>query len=653
MTDKSKKFCSKSSAKACVSVFLLAALNFLLGCQGISAGGTGIQNSLGILGSSLASIGFGNVTVGKTQTINGTITNTGGSTVSVSKVAITGVGFTLGGLSGGASLAAGQSANFSIQFAPIVSGTSNGNLTVTSDASNTTLTVPVSGVGTSAVGTLSSNPTSLSFSSTNVGQSQSLLETITNSGSASVNISQIAISGTGFSLVGSTSPTTLNAGESTSFNVKFAPSAAGNASGTVTVTSDASNPNLTVALSGSGTATPGQLSSSPTSLSFGSVTVGTNQSLSATVTNAGGTSVSVSSATISGTGYTLSGITTPLTLNAGQSTTFTVKFAPTTSGTASGTVTILSNASNPTLTVALSGSGSTTPGTLSSNPTTLSFGNVTDGSNQSLSATVTNTGGSNVTISTATISGIGFTLSGISTPLTVNAGQSTTFTVKFAPTTAGAASGTVTISSNASNPTLTVSLSGTGTSAVGTLSISPSTLNLGSVTVGNSGSATGQLTASGASVTVTAATTNNSVFSIGGLSLPVTIAAGKSVSFTITFSPTTSGTANGTLTVTSNASPTTSTESLTGTGAAASTHSVNLSWNASTSSNISGYNIYRALYTTSCGSYSKINTLLNTTTLYTDSTVANGSSYCYYATAVNTSSQESGASNIATNVQIP
>lgn len=80
---------------------------------------------------------------------------------------------------------------------------------------------------------------------------------------------------------------------------------------------------------------------------------------------------------------------------------------------------------------------------------------------------------------------------------------------------------------------------------------------------------------------------------------------------------------------------------------------MNLSWNASTSPNISGYNIYRALYTSQCGSYSKINQVLNTTTLYTDSTVANSTSYCYAATAVNTTNQESGYSNIVSNVQIP
>ena len=95
-------------------------------------------------------------------------------------------------------------------------------------------------------------------------------------------------------------------------------------------------------------------------------------------------------------------------------------------------------------------------------------------------------------------------------------------------------------------------------------------------------------------------------------------------------------------------------ETPTGTGGpATSAHTVDLSWTASTSSDVSGYNIYRAPYTSSCGSFSKINPTLNTSTLYTDSDVTSGASYCYATTAVNASNQESSRSNILTNVQIP
>jgi len=98
-------------------------------------------------------------------------------------------------------------------------------------------------------------------------------------------------------------------------------------------------------------------------------------------------------------------------------------------------------------------------------------------------------------------------------------------------------------------------------------------------------------------------------------------------------------------------SSTTATPTAPGT-TAPSTHSVDLSWTASTSSDVSGYNIYRAIYTDSCGSFSRISSIPNANTFYTDSEVVNGASYCYAATAVNSKNAESSYSNIATNVQI-
>ncbi len=395
----------------------------------------------------------------------------------------------------------------------------------------------------------------------------------------------------------------------------------------------------------------GSLSLGASTLDFGSVATGTTKTQTVTLTNTGGLSINVSQASASGTGFQVSGINLPLTLNAAQSTTFTVAFSPKTSGSASSTVTITSDASNPTLALALSGTG-VPVGALGSNPTSISFGNVTVGSKQTLSETVTNTGASSITISQVGISA-GFTLSGIATPMTLGGGQSANFSVSFDPQSSGAVSGDITVTSTASNATLTVPVSGTGTVTVGQLTVSPATLGLGNVVVANSGSGSGTLTASGASVTVTGASSNNSVFSVGGLPLPVTIPAGQSQPFTVTFSPLVKGAASASLTFTSNAQPSTTVEALTGSGTAAPTHSVNLSWNASSSSDISGYNVYRALYGSSCGGYSKINPVLNTTTLYTDNTVADGASYCYAATAVNSSNQESGYSNIVSNLQIP
>src|ERR1019366_10676192 len=106
----------------------------------------------------------------------------------------------------------------------------------------------------------------------------------------------------------------------------------------------------------------------------------------------------------------------PLTLTAGQSTSFTVLFAPTTSGAASGSVSITSIGSNPNWSIPLTGTG-VTPGTLTANPTSLAFGSIQVGGNKSLSETLTNTGGSTVTISQANLTGAAFSIRGLKLPL--------------------------------------------------------------------------------------------------------------------------------------------------------------------------------------------------------------------------------------------
>jgi hypothetical protein len=474
-----------------------------------------------------------------------------------------------------------------------------------------------------------------------VGSSQSLSETITNTGGSSVTISQATISGTGFSLSGITTPVTLTAGQSATFTVKFAPLTAASASGNVTITSTASNPTLTIPVTGTGV-TQGTLGSNPTSLSFGSVTVGNNQALSETVTNTGGSSVTISQASISGTGFSLSGITTPLTLAAGQSASFSIAFAPQSAASASGNVTITSTASNPTLTIPVAGTG-VTQGTLGSSPASLSFGSVTVGNNQALSETVTNTGGSSVTISQASISGTGFSLSGITTPLTLSAGQSATFTVSFAPQSVGSTTGSLLITSNASNPTLSVALTGAGTSTTaGQLTVAPSSINFGSITIGTNQSQTGTLSATSAPVTVSSLGVSGSQFSVSGISFPVTIAAGSSVSFQVAFTPQVSGSSSANATFTSNATNSPTVESLTGSGTAPQ-HSVSLGWNTSSSSGVSGYNIYRAPAST--GPFTRVNSVLDATPYDTDSTVQAGLTYYYAVTAVSTTGSESGYSN--------
>ncbi len=187
----------------------------------------------------------------------------------------------------------------------------------------------------------------------------------------------------------------------------------------------------------------------------------------------------------------------------------------------------------------------------------------------------------------------------------------------------------------------------------GQLSVT-STINEGNVAVGSNGTKTGTLSAAGASVVVSSVNlggTNPAEFSITGLSFPVTVTTGQPVSFTVMFSPQASGGASAVASFASDASNSPADASVTGTGVAANAHTVSLSWNASSSPNVVGYNVYRATYGASCGSYSKIGSSASTT--YTDSSVVNGHAYCYEATAVDSSDVESPDSSPIADVSIP
>jgi hypothetical protein len=289
-------------------------------------------------------------------------------------------------------------------------------------------------------------------------------------------------------------------------------------------------------------------------------------------------------------------------------------------------------------TVAISGPP---PGTLSANPSSLAFGNVQVGNTASLWEALTNTGASPVTISQANVSGGGFSISGLTLPMTLTPTQSVSFTATFTPSAAGAASATLVVVSDAANSPLNVALSGTGTSQ-GVLSVSPATLSFGNVTVGSSVSLTGSLAATGTSVTVSSTGAGNGQFALSGLTLPTTIPAGQSASFTVTFTPSSVGATTSTLTFISDASNSPTTQSLTGTGQAPVSHSVGLSW--SVEPGALSYNVYRKLVTDS--TYTKLGSA-DASATYTDGTVGSGQTYDYVVTSVDAEQEESAYSNIA------
>jgi len=141
--------------------------------------------------------------------------------------------------------------------------------------------------------------------------------------------------------------------------VQFDPTATGTASGQIAISSNSTTGSAaSLALSGTGTAANPQLTISAGSLSFGSVTVNTATTQSLILTSSGTTPVTLTSAAITGAGFTIVGGGFPVTLNPMQALTLQLQFDPTTAGALTGQLTINSNSTTgSSAVVSLSGTG--------------------------------------------------------------------------------------------------------------------------------------------------------------------------------------------------------------------------------------------------------------------------------------------------------
>ena len=182
-------------------------------------------------------------------------------------------------------------------------------------------------------------------------------------------------------------------------------------------------------------------------------------------------------------------------------------------------------------------------------------------------------------------------------------------------------------------------------SSTATLSVNSTSLAFGQVSLNNP--ATQQLTLSStgtASVTVSSAAVSGAGFSVSGLTFPKTLSSGQSATLDVQFDPTAAGSATGKLVIASNSSSgSTSTVSLSGTGEAAAGYQVNLSWDASSGSDIAGYHVYRS--TAGNSTYQLLNSSLDANTSYVDPSVNDGTTYDYYVESVTTSGVSSEPSS--------
>ena len=177
--------------------------------------------------------------------------------------------------------------------------------------------------------------------------------------------------------------------------------------------------------------------------------------------------------------------------------------------------------------------------------------------------------------------------------------------------------------------------------APGQLTPSSSSLNFGNVLTGNNSSAVLWLVNSGGtSLTILNTTISGAGFQTSSANGQI-LAPGQSTTVTVTFAPAATGAAAGSVVLTSNAANSPTTISMSGTGVQPGFHSVSLAWNGN-SSNVSGYNIYRA--PVSGGPYALLSLSPIAPDQFLDTNVAARLTYYYVVTSLDTMNHESAYS---------
>ena len=329
--------------------------------QIVSITGTGIAPAP-VVSLSPSTLTFPNQPVGTTSASQQvTLTNKGYAALSIASIVVAGTNNTDFAQTNtcSSSVAVGASCTIEVSFTPLAIGNRSASLTIADNATGSSQAVLLGGAGLAPIASLS--PTSISFNSAPVGSSSAAqMLTLTNTGTASLTLSSIVISGTNSSDFSQTnncpsSSSSLASGGSCSISVTFTPAAAGARNASVVVADNAAVSPQIASLAGIGLAPVANFS--PSTITFANQYVGTSSlPQSVTLTNVGTVPLNISSVTTTPADFaSLSACGS--SLGVGVSCAIGVFFDPTVSGARTGTLIISDNATGNSQTVALAGTG--------------------------------------------------------------------------------------------------------------------------------------------------------------------------------------------------------------------------------------------------------------------------------------------------------
>jgi hypothetical protein len=483
------------------------------------------DGSTAIVTLSSTSLNFPSLQIGQTspqQTV--TLTNNGNATLNLASSLITGDYAQTNNCP--SALGVGSTCTYTITFTPTAGGARNGALTLTDNAPDSPQ--PISLTGSGYVTTTTVSPSSLTYSNQSVGStSAAQTVTITNTGANAMTVSGVTTSGD-FAQTNQCSSVATN--QSCTISVTFTPTLAGSRSGTLTISDNAQGNPHSVVLGGTGIASSAGFN--PTSLTFSLQSVGsTSTAQSITLTNSGNGQLTVTSIQATGDFAQTNNCST-VAANGGTCT-VQVTFAPTATGSRTGTIVFTDSAPNSPQTISLSGTAGAPANSLSA--TLLTFAaQLVGSSSTSQAVTLTNSGNTTMTISGVSAAG-DFTQTN-NCPANLASAANCTINVTFIPAAGGTRTGSLIVSDNALGGSAVVTLSGSGSD----FSLTASSSGTATVKAGAAATYPLTFTSSGG-----AFPNQVSLTCIGAPALstctisPVTIPAGSSsVSVTVTVSTT-------------------------------------------------------------------------------------------------------------------
>jgi hypothetical protein len=396
-----------------------------------------------------------------------TLTNTGNANLTITGITVTGDFAFVSSCP--ATLIAGASCNIDVRFTPLIAGTRTGVLSISSNAAGSPHVLNLIGPAVAVFsGTLDVSPASLDFGNQAIGTT-SAVQTVelVNTGSAAVNLSAPSVTGP-FALAPvppqfSACPPVLGAGGACVVAVSFTPAQVGLASGSLVISSDASNPRVTVPLAGTGqVAPPAHALTVIARLDFGVQPFGQRSAgLALTLTNVTGQPVTVADIDASGDFTVDDGCAI---VPARGTCTVNVYFTPSARGSRNGSVTVTVAGEGLPYVVVLTGDGGANPNPLLAvTPSFIGFGNAIVGPTQETgSVRLTNVG--EVPVLLGAIPSLGDFLVASHCGTSIPVGTSCTVDLAFYPRLIGLRAATLDIPSNAVNGPHGVGLSGIGCS---------------------------------------------------------------------------------------------------------------------------------------------------------------------------------------------